>query len=835
MPSVNYLQTNFTAGVVSPRLYSRVDIAKYRNGCQVLQNFVVQRFGGIRKRGGTEYINEIKSSASPVRLIPFIFSITQAYILEFGDTYIRFYTNGGVVTSGGSPVEVTTPWDETEVWDLQFVQSADVLYITHPNYAPRTLSRTSATTFVLAEIEFQDGPYLELNETSTTLTPASYGAFVPVMTSATTPSGTVSDSGTGTDAWKLFDKDAQTEGTITTATAGWVQYQLASGAKCCDAYWVQASSVYQIPDDMPTQWTVQGSNDGATWVVLDSQVNQTGWYIGERRFYEFSNEASFSYIRWSVSGGGQGPASGNNTRLSTWEPNESPVTQTAFNLTASSTTGINEGQGFLTTDVGRHIRLLASDGVWRWCKVISRSSSTVVTVKMYGHALPDLSPIINWHLGAWSDETGWPACVGFYNGRLCFARTDTQPQSVWMSVVDDFTNFAISSPLEDDDAITATITSESLNEIKWLAESTDLFVGTTAAIRTIGPTASSAAFSPTNIRQKRETNFGASNIFPVRVGTTALYSGYYRKDLREISYSFELNGYVSQDMSILAEHIMAKSVKQIAYAQNPDSVVWMAMDDGSLAGITYERDQEVVAFHTHVIGGTGVTVESVASIPGTGNDEVWLVVKRTIGGGTKRYVERLSVGLADDDDAYLGTFLDSHLIYDGVGTTTISGLSHLNGESVYVWGLPDSVTMNEEAVKQGPYTVSGGSITVGRSMTYACVGLAYTSEMETLSPEAAAAGGTAQDQTGKIGEVRVRLNRSFYGSIGPVGGTLEALDYTKSTDVDGDYGIATAAFTGDVRVPIDDGWNGQKRLVLRHSDPSPFHCLGIISSLRVSG
>lgn len=829
MPNVNYFQTNFSAGELSPRLYARVDVGKYNNGCQKLENFIVQRFGGIRKRGGTEYINEVKTSATKVRLVPFIFSVTQAYILEFGDLYIRVYTNGGIVESGGSPIEVTTPWDENEIWDLQFVQSADVLYITHPDYAPRTLSRTSATTFVLATISFIDGPYLELNTTSTTLTPASTAHVTPAMTSLTAPSGTVASNLGVADAWEVFDQGKATDA-ILGGISGWVSYDFAGAAtKVADAYWITASEAY--PTKTPVNWEFQGY-DGASWITLDKRTGETGWSGGLTRFYEFTNETGYEGYRLQWFAIDSTTADSVIGELGIHERAEN---QTAFNLTASAITGINEDTGFQTTDVGRHIRLLGSDGVWRWAKIIARTSTTVVTIQLYGHALPDLSPIINWKLGAWSDETGWPACIGFFNQRLCFARTATQPQSVWMTVTDSLNDFTVSSPLEDDDAITATISSESLNEIKWLAESTDLFVGTSASIRTIGPTASSSAFSPTNIRQKRETNFGASTVFPVRVGTTALYSGYYRKDIREISYSFELNGYVSQDLSILSEHIPAKGVKQIAYAQNPDSVIWMVLDDGSLAGMTYERDQEVVAFHRHTIGGTGVTVESVATIPGTGSDEVWFVIKRTINATTERYVERLTLGLDDEDDAYNATFLDSHLIYSGVGTTTISGLSHLNGESVYVWGLPQTIDPDEDGLKQGPYTVSAGSITIGTAVTLACVGLAYTSTMETLSPEAGAAGGAAQTRIGKSSEVFVRVNRSMNGTIGPSDGTQETMEYDKSSNVDGSYGSMTAMYTGDIRVPIGMEWGRQKRLKLVHSDPTPFHCLGLLSELKVSG
>lgn len=815
MPSATAFQTNFSAGELSPRLFSRVDISKYPNGCQELQNFIVQRFGGAKKRGGTEFINEVKTSSTSVRLIPFIYSVTQAYVLEFGNLYIRIFTNGGRVESPpGTPVEVVSPWDANDIWNLQFAQSADVLYITHPDFVPRTLSRASATSFVLASMEFSDGPYLDLNTTDTTLTPANTGKYAQ----GGTPTG-------GTNPANAFDGNPSTNWTNAGST-GTITYQLAgSDTKIPNAYWI-VSPAGSLTQDMPTGWTFSGSNNGSTWITLDSREGESGWSSNQKRFYEFQNQTAFEYIRFEFFGGGGGD--GDTTIVAEIGVNEDGDSMTAFNLTASATTGINGGSGFLTTDVGRMIRILGGDGKWRWLRIIARTSSTVVTVVMYGHALPDLRPMLNWKLGSWSGVSagnGYPACVGFFNGRLCFARTAAQPQTVWMSVVDDFTNMGVSDPLEDDDAIEATVSSESINVINWIAEGTDLFLGTTAAIRTIGPTTATAAFSPTNIRQKRETNYGAAEVQPVRVGTTALYTGYYAKDIREIAYSFDANGYISNDLSILSEHIPAVGVKQLAYAQTPDSVVWIATDNGTLAGMTYERDQEVIAFHEHVIGGTSVTVESVATIPGTGSDELWLVVRRTISGGTKRYIERLSRGISDTGTKASATFLDSYLTYSGASTTTITGLSHLEGQGVYVWN----------GTRQGPYTVSSGSITIGTAVTSAIVGLAYSSTLETLSPEAAAQGGTAQSRLGRISEVFVRVNRSMGGTIGPADGTQETLDYTKSTDIDGGYGTGTDIYSGDVRVPISMEWGRQKRLKLVHSDPSPFHVLGLITEIRVSG
>lgn len=828
MPQVTAIQSNFTAGEISPYLFSRVDLEKYRNGCYSLQNFIVQRYGGIRKRGGTEYINEVKDSSKSVRLVSFVYSVTQAYVLEFGDLYVRFYTNGGILESSpGVAVEVATPFDQDEIWDLQFAQSADVLYIVHPDFHPKTLSRTSATTFVLADMEFEDGPYLDLNDTSTTLTPASTGHITPIMSGNTTPSGTASSSSGSGSAWQVFDRDIDTNPNLGDPN-GWVQYRQASSAQViADAYYITGPKNQLQNGDMFLSWKFQGSNDGTNFVTLDSRQGETGWQNSETRFYEFVNGTAYEYYRLEYQGGGGNDTTG--TSFAELGIHRKATNQTAFNLTASATTGINSGAGFATSDVGRPIRLLGSDGRWRWAKVIARTSSTVVTIQLYDHALPDLAPIVNWRMGAWSDTTGWPGAIEFFGGRLCFGRTDTQPQTVWMSEVDDFGSFKVSDPLVDSDAIEATITSNSVNEVKWLAEGTTLFAGTSAAIRTFGPTSTQAAISPTNLQQRRETNFGASNLQPLRLGNTALYSGYYRKDLREIVYSFDVDGYISQDLSILSEHILRPQVAQLAYAQNPDSVVWHVMEDGTCAGMTYEREQQVIAYHRHVFGGVfgsgAAVVESVATIPSSTRDETWFVIKRTIDGGTVRYVERLSEGLSETGDKEDATFLDSFLSYSGSATSTLSGLGHLEGETVKVWG---------GGAYLGEYTVDTGAIDLGDySVTKACVGLSYTSIMETLSPEMGAQGGTAQTTIGRVSKVFLRLFRSLGGRVGGAdSATLETILYRDDNDP---MNTSPPLFTGDKKVEIEMDWEEGKRLRVEHSDPTPFTLLGLIYKLKVHG
>jgi hypothetical protein len=186
MPRATWLQTNFNAGEWSPLTYGRVELAKYKNALATCLNYVPMLQGGLTRRPGFRYVAEVKNSANAVRLQRFEFSITQAYVLEFGPNYIRFYTNGGQLLNLGVPYEVATTYTASELFQLSFAQSADVLYIAHPAHPPAKLQRLGATNWTLTNISFLDGPYLPVNTTATTLTPSGATGAVTVTASAAT-------------------------------------------------------------------------------------------------------------------------------------------------------------------------------------------------------------------------------------------------------------------------------------------------------------------------------------------------------------------------------------------------------------------------------------------------------------------------------------------------------------------------------------------------------------------------------------------------------------------------------------------------------------------------
>ena len=171
MPKQLLAVPSFTAGELSSRMQGRTDFQKYFSGATRLENFVVMPHGPVTRRPGTYFVSEVKTSSAKTRLVAFTFSTTQTYILEFGNTYIRFYKDKGQILDSGSAYEISSPYLTAELFDIKFAQSADVMYICHPNHEVMKLARTGHTSWSLDEIEFTDGPYLSQNTTATTMTP----------------------------------------------------------------------------------------------------------------------------------------------------------------------------------------------------------------------------------------------------------------------------------------------------------------------------------------------------------------------------------------------------------------------------------------------------------------------------------------------------------------------------------------------------------------------------------------------------------------------------------------------------------------------------------------
>lgn len=270
-----------------------------------------------------------------------------------------------------------------------------------------------------------------------------------------------------------------------------------------------------------------------------------------------------------------------------------------------------------------------------------------------------------WALGAWSGEYGYPSEVEFFADRLIFAHTIQEPQAVWLSKAGSYVDFGKSNPTVDDDSISATLNARQQNAIREMVPLDRLILLTSGGEwKTSG--GQDDVLTPTTIAFKPQSYNGASEMPALVIGNTALYVQNRGYIVRDLSYQFDVDGYTGGDLTVFSSHLTeGKPLVDWDYQQVPFSIVWSVREDGTLLSMTYMREQEVVGWTPMEIDGV---VESVCCIPEGGEDAVYVSVKRTINGVTKRYVERMASRLITD--VREARFLDSFLTYDGRGDGT---------------------------------------------------------------------------------------------------------------------------------------------------------------------
>ncbi len=744
--------TNFTAGELSPRLDGRTDVAKYFNGCKKLQNFVVHPHGGASRRPGTIFVREVKNSAHNARLIPFEFNVTQTYILEFGDQYFRVHKDGGTVVSSGSPVEVGTPYAHTDLAKLKFTQSADVMYLVHPDYAPRKITRTSHTAWTITEVDLLRGPMADDNTTTTTLLANGRTGSVTITASAST----------------FVSSDV---GRLVRLHEGFAKITNFSSATSVTA-------------------TVQENADGRT-------------------------ELMPSYTATTISAHEGDPSATGLEHNDRYQDTAGAFVSQGFKVgmkvTVSGFTDSNNNKASaIVVKVTDDTLLLAPSS-----DLTDEAAGDSVTIS------GDLTASTDWALGAFSTVTGFPAAVAFYEQRLVFASTTQQPQTLFFSVGGSFEDFA--AGVDADDALTYTLGSNQVNIIRYLQAGRVLLVGTSGG-EFVVTSSEDAPLSPTNAVVKRQATYGSADIQPVQVANVTLFVQRAKRKLRELVFDLNTDSYQAPDMTILAEHITETGIKEMSLQQEPDNVVWCVLENGKFVGMTYRREENVIAWHEHLIGGTFGSdafghVESVATIPGDLNeDDTYLVVKRTIGGATKRYIEYFSsfdFG-SDVEDAF---FVDSGLSYSGSSVTSISGLDHLEGQSVSI--LANGATHPDK-------TVSSGAISLDFAVTKAHIGLNYSSTLQTMRIEAGGTEGTAQGKTKRIHEVVLRLFRTVGVKVGSSETELDRIPFRSSAQA---MTAAIPLFTGDKEIEFRGGFDNDGFVVVQQDQPLPLTIIGIFPRL----
>lgn len=660
MTTLTPLMASFNGGEWAPELWGRSDIAKYVNAAKKQSNFISLPEGPLKPRPGTFYVSPTKNNLT-ARLLPFQFSLTQAYIIECTNLLFRFYKDNGIIeTVPGSPYELVSPYLEATLPNIKYAQSNDVIYLVNPAVKPQKLTRTGHTSWTIAPIDFQDGPYLDINVTATTFTPA--------------------------------------------ATTG-----------------------------------------------------------------------------------------------------------TGINLTASTAT-------FAATDVGRHVRIKQGT-TWGWAIITAFTSTTVVVITIKSD-FASTAASKNWRMGAWSDTLGWPSVVIFYERRLFLGNSATLPQTLWGSESDNFESMAPSKTTDtivDSSAITYTIDDNQVHNIQWLSSSEKLTIGTSSGEFAAQASTLNEGLTPTNITIRNKSRIGSANVSPVLIEQSTIFVQTAGRSIYEFVFD-DINSPVnSTEVSIFSKHMLRGFVREISYQKKPWNLIWGCCQDGSLFAVTFLKEQEVLAFHRHPIGGTNAKVLSIATIPNPGSNQVWLVVERLINGSVKRYVEYITDEYVpedkDDKDGFVYT--DSSLEYFGAPVTKITRLDHIIGEEVQI--------LANGASHPNRIVASDGSVTLNRPTTIAQVGLKNESEFIPLNFEPIGQFGSTLQQKKTIDRLAIQLSSSLGGVLGDESDQYDIAYRSPSMPMD----QSPPLFTGKIIQKMPNGWDDTQSIVIKRTQPFPLNILAI--------
>jgi hypothetical protein len=726
MPKIQTVTTNFTAGEFSPRLAGRVDLQQFNASAEKLENVVVLRQGGATMRPSMDYKGEIKSSSQTARIIPFVYSRSDAYLIELGNLYARFWKNGAPVeTSPGVPYEIVTPWTQAQLAALDFTQRADTLIVCHPDVATQRLLRFSDTLWTCDAVPFDPPAVYEGGHRSATV-----------------------------------------DLTISNVAVGTGRTVTASGA------FFLASDQGRVLSWGPGLATITGITSPT---VVTARV--------DRAF----SVAAIAGPGWLLEGSP--------------ETSVTPSQDEPVGATGTATLGAD---GWRTDDVGKIIEL--NGGLVQIESLDGVSPTTIANYRIL--RVLAAAVLVNrraWQLlgPVWNEYDGYPASCTTHQQRLWLGGTARFPQTKWGSRSGLFFDFTPGT--NDDSAVYKTFDSDDVNLMQYLVSSTELLAMTYGGeFRCQGGV--EKPITQLNDQIKMLSRWGAELVRPEQAGEDVIYVQRGGKAIRAIRKN-ELDVLANQDVSVFSEHLFRDGVRSMSWEQTPEQVMWIATSAGKLVPFTYSSEQRTFCFAS---GNASGFVEWLATIPEGSIDATYALVRRTVNGATKRYIERLNWQVNPGQDSRVEVTL-------GAPALVFPGFDHLEGETVAVLA---------DGSYQGNLVVTGGDITLQRAATTVSAGLPYTGRIRLQAPEVGTGTGTSQGQTQSTHRVLVRF--------------LETIGCKVNGDEVGfrQFGAGILDQTPDPFTGFKDitslGWDRENPLEITQEQPYPWTVLGVVRDFTVN-
>ena len=862
-PTVFYsIQPAFTGGEISGEVASRVDLEKYQLALLTAENAIIRPYGPVYKRPGSIYAGRMKYDDRAAILVRFEYSVEISYLLEFGDLYIRIWRDGVRL-----PFELETPFVPDDLRNLRFVQSVDVMYICSGNHPVKKLSRYSEQDWRLTDIAWTRQAYGDINsDEAATIEPSGRDGNIEITAGKDIfNADRVGDTmkieqyvnGETVSASAGANNNAYTTQGIS-ASSGTVCKIKKTGAGNCNVT-VNGYFSYERPFSKRIEykwvdiWSKSGTGDWEDSKTLPSSIDggryenvfvlrvdgiQGGPKIeislsnGYKR--EFLLDDKSLYTRSVIVGktwkiithgtwSGQVVVQQSKDDGNTWVDLRTYTSTNDYNPTESG--DVDEYSllrirmritgGTCNADLSaypyRHEGYVTITGV-----TDAKHASAKVDKILGG-----LEATADWYWGAWSRTNGYPRCAAFFQDRLCFGGNKKYPQRLWMSRSGDYENFGVekeSGTVTDDSAVTADLLSRQAYSISHMDVGNDLVIFTDGNTWTI---AGGETVKPTNITPKNQENYGCSNVPPLRVGNRIVYVQRRGAIVRDTGYSYEADGYVGVDLTLLAKHLVrGRAIVSTAYAQEPDSLVYFVTDDGQLLCLTYVMEQKVYAWSHFVTDGK---YKAVCAVSSGNTDHIYVIVERSINGKTVRYLEYFAPHTESDaEQDYVMADAAVSVTYPSP-QTDIPGKDVLAGKQIVVMAdgyFYDSMRMDAMVRLPEP----------ARRVT---VGLPYTMMLTQPNWDVGnTETGTVQGRKKMVRKAILRLTKSYGGRIGQNAAMQDDIIYDpERMELD-----ENVLYTGDKEVTLPaGGWDKDGRTCITHDTPYPFSLSAIIREVSFGG
>ena len=885
---------SFSAGVVSPEMFSRLDLPQNQTGLRESVNMVTMPQGPARRRPGTQYVADQKSSAQDAVLIPFTYSTTQSMVLEFGNTYIRFHTDGAALsvsvytdyrsaatvtftsgtdvvnwaahglaagepflfsngggavvptglvfdtvyyvvnpaagtfqiatTVGGTPINFTTdgsgtmtgkrryspgdvvsnagtyhyctaqndstalgsnppwyamtgtvfeipsPYAQADLYDLHYVQSYDVMTITHVGYQTRELRRTGVNGWTLVAVTFA-----ALLSAPGSVTATATFAEQCVISAIALGTGTL---------------------TLNGFVAAGAEIPFSNGDQ---VYVYGVLGTTDLPNGFYIVYNRTGSSvrlaPVSTGIVDLAYTNAYTANSGKMLFAEQSADTTNYYKVTAV----------------TSDLQESDPSSEASVLNILTSTGAyNTVSWAAVTGAERYYVYKKQSGLFGYI------GQTETTSFVDDNIAPDMgrTPPIR-DAGELAAVDDYPGAVSYFEQRRCFAGTNNDAQTIWMTRSNTESDMSYSLPSQDTDRIKFDVVARENATIRHIVPLVELLLLTNSSewrVSAVG----SEAITPSSVSVRPQSYIGSSNVQPVVVNNSLLFCAARGGHVRELGFNWQSQGYVTGDLSLRASHLFDNyTIKQVAYQKAPIPIMWAVRDDGKLLGLTYVPEESIGGWHTHELG---VNVKSVCVVPEGDEDRVYLIVQRLVNGTSKRFIERLGTfNYGTDVEAY---FVDCGLQLLTSATVSTVTLAHLPNETVSLLvdgDVLDDRTANGSGVATLDLAVSSGK--------YISCGLSFDSYFKTL-PMAIETPGYGQGRPKNINNAWLRVYKSTNFKVGPNASQLVAAPQYTTSD---------ALLTDEVEVVLRPSWNSDGSVYVLQDKPLPLMVTGITVEVSIGG